>query len=187
MRSRLMTGLLGGGLIIGVVAFGAGLIYTPGDYELSRLAHGLDATGVETTARDAEIWHRCTYKGCTDSDHVRAVVELPSGPDRVTLRGSRPVVDDLPESAWSAATPETGYDGTVDVVFDAADPGGTVMATADVASWVTGYSSTTVTEDVVAIVISAAVALGCGWALAWRAGFRMRRAVVGRRGRHAGA
>jgi len=184
MRSRLMTGLLGGGLILGVVAVGAGVIYTPGDYELSRLAHRLDATGAETTAHGAEIWHRCTYKGCTDSDHVRAVVELPSGADRVTLRGSRPVVDDLPESEWSAATPATGYDGTVDVLFDAADPGGTVMATTDVTSWVTGDSSTIVTEDVVAIVISAAVALGCGWGLAWRAGFRMRSVLVGRRGRH---
>lgn len=162
MLVTVLTAACKGGLVIGGLAFVVGLTFLPGDRDLSELAHRLDTAGAATAAHDAEVWHACTRKSCNDSDHVRAVVELPAGAHRVLLHGSFSTTDGLPEEEWSPATTETGYAGTVDVLFDPTSPDDSVMATADVRAWVDGDAKNTVTEDCIITFGGAAVAVVSG-------------------------
>ena len=160
------------GLFVGIVCTFVGSLLTAGDHGLARLANRLHAEGVSTTAHGGQVWHECTQKRCTGSDHVRAEVQLPAGTRMVMLHGSNADTDGLRENHWSLASDATGYAGTVDVLYDPSDPANTVMATADVRAWVSGGNATAVRDDVIVTLSAVALALLCALGLLWRSGYR---------------
>jgi hypothetical protein len=150
---------------IGGVLLATALSVMPEDRDLDHLAHRLDSIGVATTAHDAEIWY-CSGK-CSDGGHTRALVALPTGELRVPLRGSNPDTYDMPERKWAPASAESGYAGSLDVLYDPAAPEATVMATSDVNDWVRGERATSVQDDVYVAFFGLGAAALAGLVLAW--------------------
>ncbi len=178
-RNAVLTALI----VVGAF-FVTALVITPGDRATAALAHELYAHGTATSAHDAQIYRACTGRGCTDTDHVRAVVELPGAEQTVRLHGSHPNTADCPTEQWTDAGLASGYAGTLDVLYDPTDPANTVMAVSDVHAWLFGEDRDTVSTDLWVLVGSFVVLVFICGVTMWRAGVRLRWPGTSGHGRH---
>jgi hypothetical protein len=140
-----------------------GAIIWYGDAADHNLAVRLHATGVTTSAHDAQIFNPCTRRGCPPEPSVRAAVDLPDGPQQITLRGTDPDVRDLERDAWSVAPDDNRHGGRFTVLFDPARPR-QVMEQADATRHLL-HSDVAVdrTITLVSIAVVAAFALPLLW------------------------
>ena len=107
--------------LAGIFAISCAFVWF-GDAADHALAVRLHTSGVTTTAHDAEIFHPCEGRGCPTVPSVRAVVDLPGGAERITLRGTDPDVEGLEYDAWSPASDDNRYGGRLTVLLDPAHP-----------------------------------------------------------------
>ncbi|MGC5165667.1 hypothetical protein [Luteimicrobium sp. DT211] len=159
-RDRREIGVLvcqGAAILGGVAAFAGLAIWWTDDADEGR-AHELAASGVTTTAHDAEIYHAESCKSCSGTDSVRAVVELSSGPERLRLHGVFPDTDGIPEGEWGAAPTGSPYRGTFDVAYLPSDPS-VVMAIPDL---VDAASGAEVRDDLIVVGVGGAVLVAAG-------------------------
>ncbi|HWK92942.1 MAG TPA: hypothetical protein VNR17_11855 [Luteimicrobium sp.] len=144
--------VLGGiGVLVGVTSWWT-------DRADQQRAHQLAAFGVRTTAHDAEIYHARSCRSCSDTDSVRAVVDLDTGPERLRLHGVFPDTDGTPEGEWSAVPAGSPYGGTFDVSYLPSDPS-VVMALPDLADAASGVE---VRDDLIVLGVAGAVLAAAG-------------------------
>lgn len=122
--------------VIGAVLTVAFLALIPGQMGAASDAEALLSDGERATATSAEgraIVREKKRDGVdrreTMDPEVRAMVSLPTGTETLALNGPEGAPETAYQEEWGPAP--APYEGSFEVVYDTADPAGTVMAVTD--------------------------------------------------------